>query len=81
MDWALSEHRVLLTEDKDFGELVHRLQRAAWGILLLRFDVPDRARKVPRLRDLLMHEESRLPGSFVVLKVDKVRTRPLRDVR
>ena len=31
LDWALSEHRVLLTEDKDFGELVHRLQRAAWG--------------------------------------------------
>lgn len=74
---AFSEHRLLLTEDKDFGELVYRLRRPARGIILLRFDVVDRALKVPRLQDLLMNEESRLPGSFVVLEVDKVRIRPL----
>lgn len=75
---ALSESRVVLTEDKDFGELVYRLRRPAYGIVLLRFDVADRALKVPRLRDLLQHQATRLAGAFVVLESDKVRVRPLR---
>jgi predicted nuclease of predicted toxin-antitoxin system len=79
LERAFSEHRVLLTEDKDFGELVYRLRRPARGIVLLRFDVQDRAFKVPRLRSLLIQEESRLPGSFAVLEVDKVRVRPLQS--
>jgi predicted nuclease of predicted toxin-antitoxin system len=74
---AFCEHRVLLTEDKDFGELVYRLGRPARGIVLLRFEVSDRALKIPRLQDLLMREEDRLPGSFTVLEVDKIRVRPL----
>lgn len=73
---AFSEHRLLLTEDKDFGELVYRLRQPAHGIALLRFDVAGRALKVPRLRYLLESPE-RLPGSFVVLEVDKIRIRPL----
>jgi predicted nuclease of predicted toxin-antitoxin system len=74
---AFAEHRVLLTEDKDFGELVYRLGRPTRGIVLLRFEVSDRARKVPRLQELLAQEGNRLPGSFTVLEVDKVRIRPL----
>lgn len=74
---AFSEGRILLTEDKDFGELVYRLRRPAHGIVLLRFDVADRASKAPRLRYLLEREAQRLPGAFVVLEVDKIRIRPL----
>jgi len=74
---TVSERRILLTEDKDFGELVYRLRRPAHGIVLLRFDVADRAWKVPRLRYLLEQEAERLPDAFVVLEVDKVRIRPL----
>jgi predicted nuclease of predicted toxin-antitoxin system len=74
---AVSEDRILLTEDKDFGELVYRLQRTAHGIVLLRFDVVDRALKIPCLRYLLKQEAERLRGAFVVLEVDKVRFRPL----
>ena len=80
LDRAYVEGRVVITEDKDFGELVYRLGRPAAGIVLLRFDVLDRGFKVPRLQDLLLHEQHRLPGSFVVLELDKVRIRPLRDV-
>lgn len=73
---ALAEDRLLLTEDKDFGELVYRLRRPAYGVILLRFDVADRALKIPRLRDLLAHESARLTGAFVVLEVNKTRLRP-----
>ncbi len=74
---SFSERRIVITEDKDFGELVCRLQRPAHGVVLLRFDVADRAMKIPRMRDLLEQEAERLPGAFVVLEVDKVRIRPL----
>ena len=75
---AFSERRILLTEDKDFGELVYRLRRSSYGIVLLRFDIADRSLKVPRLRDLLRNEADRLENAFVVLEPDKIRVRPLR---
>ncbi len=74
---AFSEGRVLLTEDKDFGELVHRLREPTHGIVLLRFDIADRALKTPRLRHLLRQQGERLIGAFVVLQADKVRIRML----
>ena len=74
---AFSEGRILLTEDKDFGELVYRLRQPAYGIVLLRFEVADQALKIPRTRYLLVQEAERLSGSFIVLEVDKVRVRPL----
>ncbi len=74
---AVEENRILLTEDKDFGELVYRLQQPAYGVILLRFEVVDRALKAPRLLDLLEKDTKRLPGTFVVLEADKTRFRPL----
>ena len=74
---AFSERRIVLTEDKDFGELVYRLHRPAHGIVLLRFDITDRQSKIPRLRYLLDQGAGRLPGVFVVLELNKVRIRPL----
>ena len=75
---AFSEQRFLLTEDKDFGELVYRFRRSAYGIVLMRFDVADRGFKIPRLRYLLRQEAKRLSGALVVLEANKVRFRPLR---
>lgn len=78
---ADEEGRILLTEDKDFGELVYRLKRPARGIILLRFDVDDRSLKVPRLRSLLENQSDQVPGAFVVVDGEKIRFRPLRDQR
>jgi predicted nuclease of predicted toxin-antitoxin system len=74
---AVSEQRILLTEDKDFGELVYALSRPAHGIVLLRFEVSERALKIPRLRELLEHHAERLERHFVVLESEKIRLRPL----
>ena len=40
---AAAEERVIVTSDKDFGELVYRLDEPAFGVLLLRIDVPTEA--------------------------------------
>jgi predicted nuclease of predicted toxin-antitoxin system len=77
LERAFAEGCILVTEDKDFGELVYQLKLPAHGIVLLRFATPDRSLKLPRLRELLKQEGQRLPGSFVTLEPDKVRIRPL----
>jgi predicted nuclease of predicted toxin-antitoxin system len=74
---AFDERRILLTEDKDFGELVYRLQLAARGVVLMRFDPADRDRKIPRMRALVATYGNRLLGLFVTLEADKIRARPL----
>jgi hypothetical protein len=44
---AQTESRLLLTEDKDFGELVFRRMRAVPGLVLLRIDPERRTFKWP----------------------------------
>jgi predicted nuclease of predicted toxin-antitoxin system len=49
MHRADSENRLLLTEDKDFGDLVFRQAKPVPGIVLLRIDSSRRSHKGPRL--------------------------------
>ena len=50
---AYKEGRILLTEDKDFGELVFRLKKPCHGIILIRIDVKERNTKWNRLKTLI----------------------------
>ncbi len=45
---AETEQRILLTEDKDFGELVVRLGLPAYGVVLLRMNPTDSKAKLVR---------------------------------
>jgi len=74
---AFKEERILITEDKDFGELVFRLRKRTVGIVLLRIDVSERDLKWPRLKKLIENHSDRLPGHFIVVSIDKFRIRPL----
>jgi hypothetical protein len=75
--FAAAEQRILLTEDKDFGELVVRLGLPAHGIVLLRLNPADSAAKLERLREVLLHDATRLPHCFVVVDAKKARFRSL----
>ena len=74
---AFVEGRILLTEDKDFGELIYRLKKPAYGIILIRIDVQERHEKWPRLEALIAKHGDRLTGYFVVVDLNKYRFRPL----
>lgn len=74
---AAADQRILLTEDKDFGDLVVRLGMPAHGIVLLRMNPANSATKLVRLRDVLHVHRDRLAGSFVVVDESKARFRPL----
>ena len=74
---SVEQDRILLSEDKDFGELVVRLRLRAYGVVLLRVHSTDSTVKFERLRELFQNHSHRLAGSFVVVDEAKTRFRPL----
>lgn len=77
---ALARDRVLITTDKDFGDLVFRGGRAAVGVVLIRFDlVSDAIVETTAQRILALKDQGR--GLFVVLEPSGERVRPMPERR
>ena len=74
---ANREDRLLLTNDKDFGELVFLRREISQGILLLRFRTEDSTWKAQQLGKFLESYSEPLTGKFVVLREGGVRIRKL----
>lgn len=78
LDRAQREKRVLITEDRDFGELVYARGRSSSGVILVRF--PSRARRVKpaTVVEAVAKLGTRLQDSFTVVEPGRVRisTRP-----
>ncbi len=75
---ANTESRFVLTNDKDFGELVYREGKVSRGIVLMRLEAEDGLDKAAHVTRILAAIEQRLPGHFAVLREGRVRLRPLR---
>lgn len=74
---AQAEQRVVVTHDKDFGELAFRSRLpAACGIVLLRLSDPDRDTDNRRIIEAL-ESRSDWAGHFAVVMDNRVRLRPL----
>jgi predicted nuclease of predicted toxin-antitoxin system len=71
--WAADEQRILVTNDKDFGDRVFRDDEAHAGVILLRLDDERSPNKIAVLRDLLREYGQELEGAFVVASEDRVR--------
>jgi len=70
---ALTENRVLITEDKDFGQLVFAAGNKNVGVVLIRFPSNARSTLGNQMLGLVRKHADRLPSSFVVLQPDRVR--------
>ena len=77
---AEREKRLLLTEDKDFGDLVFRQARPAPGLVLVRIDPSRRSRKGPRLLAAIDRFGDTLFGRYTVIEDARFRSRPLRSL-
>jgi predicted nuclease of predicted toxin-antitoxin system len=73
------EHgQVLLTFDRDFGELIYRQRLSVPpGVVHLRFVPGSPTESADILLDLFRREGLELVGRFTVLERDRVRQRPL----
>ena len=74
---AEQDERVLLTADKDFGELVFRDGLSSYGVVLLRLDNLTVAEALARLRSVWSVVEANPTGQFIVITEKKVRVRSL----
>jgi predicted nuclease of predicted toxin-antitoxin system len=74
---AQAERRILLTEDKDFGDLVFRQAQSVPGIVLLRIDPASHALKRLRLDAAITRFGDDLFGRYVTVEEARFRSRPL----
>ncbi len=67
------ENRILVTNDKDFGEKVFREGVLHKGVVLLRLEDERSSSKILAFSKLLQSYSNRLSDSFVVVTEDQVR--------
>ncbi len=70
---ANEEGRILITDDKDFGELVFRLGKPSSGIILIRTSTTNPATRFDLLGILLKSTDAY--GKFIVLKDNVIKIR------
>jgi len=73
MDLAFREYRVLLTEDKDFGQLVYAYSQQSSGVILIRYPASARKGLPEAVVTLVSRIAADLVGSFVVMSPGRVR--------
>lgn len=77
---AGAESRIVVTQDKDFGELAFRYGLPAeCGIVTFRLGGTEPDRDTKRMVDVLIGRQDWL-GHFAVVSDDRIRIRPLRGV-
>lgn len=77
LDLANRESALLLTADKDFGELVFRQRRFSGGIVLVRLAGLSSERKADSVAVAVTQRESELPTAITVISPGLCRTRRL----
>jgi predicted nuclease of predicted toxin-antitoxin system len=75
LDQANASGALLVTADKDFGELVYRQGRVHAGVILLRLAGMLPATKADTVAKVLQDHAADLPGAFSVISPGAVRVR------
>jgi predicted nuclease of predicted toxin-antitoxin system len=72
---AVSENRMVITMDKDFGELVYNSGMFHSGVLILRIEDANADEKVKTLEKILIEHQDKLLNNFCVFQRGKLRIR------
>lgn len=73
--WALEEERLVVTMDKDFGELVYQSGEPHAGVLLLRLEAAKSAEKAKVVEQIVTKYGGRLKGAFAIYRDGRLRLR------
>lgn len=77
IELAASERRLLLTEDKDFGQLVFAAAKENSGVILIRYPASTRQTLVEAVVKLLAERADALYSRFVVMEPGRIRVTQL----
>ena len=75
IEWAMREERIILTSDKDFGELVFKNKLSHHGVLLLRIDENTTEEKINIISGILQSHTEKLKNHFCVYQNKLLRVR------
>ena len=70
---AQQQQRILLTEDKDFGQLVYAHQQATGGVVLIRYPAGARSNLPGDVVHLVSERASDLVARFTVIQPGRIR--------
>lgn len=81
IDFATSQERILITEDKDFGWLVHVANAKSNGVIFIRFPGSSRNDIATAVCNVVRQHADRLGRSFIVIEPGYVRISELPSPR
>jgi predicted nuclease of predicted toxin-antitoxin system len=74
MDRAVKDSRILITEDKDFGQLVYARMQTTGGVIFIRFPARARRSLPAAVVELVRRCGESLIGNFTVIQPGRART-------
>jgi predicted nuclease of predicted toxin-antitoxin system len=72
---AFDEQRIVVTNDKDFGELIFRRLEPHYGVVLLRLQDESGPNRIQVMTALMAQYAAQLSGKFTVVTEQKIRFR------
>lgn len=75
IELALRERRILLTEDKDFGQLVYAHGQRTLGVIFLRYPMSARQQISRDVVEVIRQRGENLSGCFITVQTGKIRIR------
>ncbi len=73
INFACNEKRILITEDKDFGQLVYAYGQGSQGVIFIRYPSPGRQKLPSEILSLVNLHGQKLESSFTVVQPGRVR--------
>lgn len=77
---ACSENRIIVTNDKDFGELTFFQRKPSAGIILFRINEQNVRIKITILKNMLLKYPEKFCNHFVVIARKRIRFIPLEKI-
>ncbi|MBV9961876.1 MAG: DUF5615 family PIN-like protein [Parafilimonas sp.] len=75
LEMSLQPPAIIITEDKDFGELIFKHKKEFSAVILLRYNVGEEKVVSTSLLSLLKNHLQELHKSFVTISVNRIRIR------
>lgn len=77
---ANTQNRVLLTNDKDFGEITFLQKKLSAGIILFRVKEQNAQDKIILIKKLLQNYGEKIVNHFIVINKDRIRFVPMEGI-
>lgn len=80
LKFANKEKRILITNDKDFGELIFQQRKLSEGIILIRVKGQEVDKKLRSLKKLIRFYKAKIRNNFIVITDRRIRIRNLGEI-